>query len=95
MSVVALEARANRPPNPAAPPQPPAPHCSAEGRWSVPTAAITYNVKAFGAKGDGRTDDTAALQVRTEGSGQRVAASAHLSPPWRSTVRHPHQRLHP
>lgn len=29
----------------------------------MPTAAVTYNVKAFGAKGDGRTDDTAALQV--------------------------------
>ncbi|PRW56123.1 band 7 [Chlorella sorokiniana] len=43
-----------------------------EGRWSVPTAGITYNVKAFGAKGDGQTDDTAVLQ--------RVVDAANRSP---------------
>ncbi|EFN58938.1 hypothetical protein CHLNCDRAFT_140922, partial [Chlorella variabilis] len=34
-----------------------------EGRLAIPTPPIRYNVRAFGAKGDGASDDTEAIQA--------------------------------
>lgn len=43
-----------------------------EGRVPIPFLPVRYNVKAFGAKGDGSTDDTAAIH--------RAVAAANASP---------------
>ncbi|PSC69079.1 band 7 [Micractinium conductrix] len=43
-----------------------------EGRVGVPFPPVRYNVKAFGAKGDGSTDDTAAIK--------RAIAAANAAP---------------
>jgi hypothetical protein len=34
-----------------------------EGKQAIPTPPARYNVRSFGARGDGAADDTAAIEV--------------------------------
>lgn len=42
------------------------PRPPAEGSWAIPSPPISYNVRAFGARGDGATDDTEPIQRAIE-----------------------------
>ena len=58
-----------------APPPPPA-----EGREPIPNPPATLNVRSFGARGDGTTDDTAALQAAVKAANAGPTGGVILLP---------------
>ena len=54
---------------------------SAEGRVPIPDAPVRFNVKNFGAKGNGADDDSAALQAAVEAANESPTGGVVFFPP--------------